>query len=183
MSTTQHYTSTEMSVSIPEDNDVSGDELLGAVATVSTFHDEIQTIPTDSSWQMKHTDIGRSELHKMRKRGLAEKSDLQMGSATRWTLTEKTGLALEVYESQPVAKLSTEQLRFGANHADAFDRLPDNTDEEFKASQYNLRGGLLQKLHQRGFLRRVTKTDEGTPDVWQATNLLQLVQDFYDTVK
>lgn len=162
-----------------EDSGIDFEELLSAVATISDMYDYVEEIPPESSWQMKHYDLGRSELHRCRKRGLAQKAEIQMGSTTRWTLTEKTEMALFVYENEKIGELSTEQIRFAAENREAFEKIPRDNTVKFRAAEYNLRGGLLQQLHKKGYIRRVKQTDSGSPDVWQTTNLCYIVQIFY----
>jgi len=154
-------------------------QLLNQMMIADKYSAEIEEVDLDETFRMKHSPFDRSAIHLMNNNGIIRESDTDFGRVADWEFTEHGKNVIELVETEGMNTmiLRDYQFRVYERHADLIEDLPDDTEEYFHASDYDLNGSLLKALREAGFIKRVQK-NKGRPDVWAITSRTKKLKEF-----
>lgn len=130
-------------------------------------------------WKLKHTNFGRSELQILLQSNLIEKHDYTSNSVTYYELSETGEKAANFVGERFFDEVDRQEAQFLDSRQELMQRLPDDTDEEFTASDYDLIGQTLQTLSEGGYITTVEE-NRYTPNVWRVTEKTRQMQRFFE---
>lgn len=147
-----------------------------ALNTIDSDWETVRDLSTDDSWKFKHTDISRSVFTRLRTYGVIEEDESAMGMEACWLVSDYGTVLIEAlqcgYERPTrIASLSAKQAQTLVDHTETIQSLPTDTDEVFKARDYDLPRGTLNVLKDRDFIRRETQ-HVGGADEYSITDTL-----------